>query len=155
MAALWTGVLSGSAQRALTAFFPVQAYVQAKDEGAAEADWRYRLFGDFAVDLRAARQLLGTNPGRARLLGVRAVASYAHWVPPGTCFNRTGYWELPNARVVYRQDGAVRSFGIASLISWRGQWYVVHLGAVERESQVGVVDEPASGGGASTDSGTC
>jgi hypothetical protein len=62
---------------------------------------------------------------------------------------------VPNARVVYRTDGAVHSFGIASLISWRGVWYVVHLGAILREADAGVVDEPAEGAGESAYSGTC
>ena len=49
---------------------------------------------------------------------------------------------MPNARVVYREDGQIRSFGIASMISWRGVWYVVHLGAILRSSDAGAVDEP-------------
>ena len=39
------------------------------------------------------------------------------------------------------------SFGIASLISWRGVWYVVHLGAISRTSVTGVVDDPTIGPG--------
>jgi hypothetical protein len=66
-----------------------------------------------------------------------------------------GYYEVSNARVVYREAGQLRSFGIASMISWRGVWYVVHLGAVLRQEDAGVVDEPMSGPGESSDSGTC
>jgi hypothetical protein len=76
-------------------------------------------------------------------------------VPPGVCYNSVGYYEMPNARVVYRAHGQVRSFGIASLISWRGVWYVVHFGAILRSADVGEVDDPASGPGVSTYSGTC
>ena len=71
------------------------------------------------------------------------------------CYNDIGYWEVPNARVVYRQGGRVRSFGIASMISWRGEWYVVHLGVVLRSGSEGVVDEAAAGPGTSAYSGTC
>jgi hypothetical protein len=46
--------------------------------------------------------------------------------------------------------GVTRSFGIASLISWRGYWYVVHLGAVEPPAGQGVVDAPAVGNGVFT-----
>ena len=66
-----------------------------------------------------------------------------------------GYYEVPNARVVYSENGASRSFGIASMISWRGEWYVVHLGAVLRSSEAGAVDEPAVGPGSSAYSSTC
>jgi len=57
--------------------------------------------------------------------------------------------------MVYRQDGQIRSLGIASMISWRGVWYVVHLGAILRSSDAGTVDEPASGAGVQAYSPTC
>jgi hypothetical protein len=76
-------------------------------------------------------------------------------VAPGTCYNRIGYYEVPNSRVLYRQGGVVRSFGIASMISWRGVWYVVHLGAVVRSGVSGTVDDPATGPGVSAPSSTC
>ena len=50
---------------------------------------------------------------------------------------------MAGARVVYRLGGQLRSFGIASLISWRGRWYVVHFGAVLRNAAVGLVDQPS------------
>ncbi len=62
---------------------------------------------------------------------------------------------MPNARVVYREAGVVRSFGIASMISWRGVWYVVHFGAILRSVDAGETDAPAPGAGASLYSGTC
>ena len=68
----------------------------------------------------------------------------AVWVGPGACYNKAGYWHVANPRVVYRLHGQVRSFGIASLISWRGVWYVVHFGGITRPA-VGMVDAPASG----------
>ena len=89
-----------------------------------------------------------------RLVRVDVPASFAHWVAPGACYNRVGYYEVPNARVVYRDAGTVRSFGIASMISWRGVWYVVHLGAVSGDSG-GMVDAPSAGAGVSAPSLTC
>ncbi len=155
MAAFWEGVTRNSVTPARPAFFPRAAYVQLKAIGGAGSDWRYRLLHDYALDLEAAHHLLGSGASQAQLIGVRVVSSYGHWVPPGVCYNDVGYYEVPNARVVYRENGQVRSFGIASMISWRGEWYVVHLGAVLREGESGVVDEPASGTGESAYSGTC
>jgi hypothetical protein len=86
---------------------------------------------------------------------VEVPAGLVRWVPPNVCFNRVGYWEVPNARVVYRQARVERSFRIASLISWRGRWYVVHLGAVVRATSVGTIDDPAVGPGVSAPSSTC
>ena len=155
MGALWTGVVDDALARALPAFFPERAYAQLKSIGDPAADWTNRLEHDFALDLTAAHGLLGRDARRTRLVAVRVVSSYGHWVPPGVCSNGIGYYEMPNARVVYREDGEVRSFGIASMISWRGVWYVVHLGAILRSTDAGTVDAPAIGPGVSAYSGTC
>jgi hypothetical protein len=155
MVQLWSGVVHDSLSRALPAFFPRAAYVQLKAIPSAGSDWSGRLVGDYGLDIGAAHALLGAGAARARLLRVAVPSSYGHWVEPGVCFNQIGYYEMPNARVVYSEDGATRSFGIASMISWRGVWYVVHLGAVLRPGDEGVVDEAASGAGVSAYSGTC
>ena len=129
--------------------------MQLKSIADAQADWRGRLVHDYRLDIAAAHALLGANALGAQLVKVTVVSSYAHWVPPGVCDNSVGYFEMPNARVVYTTAGQVRSFGIASLISWRGVWYVVHFGAILRATDVGQVDDPASGAGSSLYSGTC
>lgn len=153
MAALWNGVVRDSVHAALPAFFPEAAYLQVKSIGDPAGDWSGRLVRDYELDLSAAHGLLGANPSQARLLRVVVPADYAHWVDPGACYNDVGYYEVPNSRVVYKQGGEVRSFGIASMISWRGVWYVIHLGAIVGPS--GVVDDPSSGEGYSSASSTC
>lgn len=156
MQVLWSGIRTGSIRPALPAFFPEGAYRQVKAISNASADYRSRLLGDYGLDIGAAHALLGTNAPSAQLLRVEVPGSYAHWVDPGACDNRVGYYEVPNSRVVYTEDGQVRSFGIASMISWRGVWYVVHLGAVVRAGGGGgVVDDPSTGPEQSLPSGTC
>ncbi|HEY7966923.1 MAG TPA: hypothetical protein VID68_07835 [Solirubrobacteraceae bacterium] len=155
MADLWKGVVHNSLRDAMPAFFPETAYERLKALADPAADFKGRLVHDFSLDIGAAHALLGSDAGHARLLGVRVVASYAHWVPAGVCANSIGYFEMPNARVVYREAGAVRSFGIASMISWEGVWYVVHFGAILRATDSGQVDDAASGPGVSAYSGTC
>jgi hypothetical protein len=155
MAALWSGVQTNSLAAALPAFFPEGAYAQVKQIADAQGDWSDRLVADYRLDIAAAHALLGGTGARARLLGVRVPAGYAHWVDPGACYNGVGYYEVPNARIVYSENGAVHSFGIASMISWRGVWYVVHLGSVLRPAAVGLVDDPSAGPGASASSTTC
>jgi hypothetical protein len=155
MADLFQGVVHNSPRDALPAFFPEGAYVQVKAIADARSDWSSRLVGEYAQDLSAAHALLGSAPAGDRLEEVLVPAANAHWIPPGVCLNRVGYWEVANARVVYLQAGHTRSFGIASLISWRGVWYVVHLGAILRSGAGGQVDAPAAGTGASAPSSTC
>lgn len=153
--ALWQGVRQDSMHHALYAFFPLQAYEQVKAIADPAGDYSDRLLADYRLDLHAAHELLVPHPEAARLIGAIVPPAYVHWVPPGACYNRIGYYEVPNSRVVYRTDGQVRSFGIASLISWRGVWYVVHLGAVTRSGSGGTVDDASDGAGTPAPSLTC
>lgn len=151
MAALWRGITTDSPAAAMPAFFPRSAYVQAKAVADPAADYRQRLLSAYRADIRAAHTLLGVGAARARLLYVSVPREWA-WIGPGACYNRVGYWHAPGTRLVYREQGRVRSFGIYSLISWRGQWYVVHLA---RYDEPGTVYDPAAGVGAYGPRGGC
>jgi hypothetical protein len=144
---LWAGVRKNSLAKARPAFFPEAAYVQVKAIGDPRGDYTGRLLADYRLDLAAAHALLGAHPGSAELVGVKLPQSSVHWVPPRICENRVGYYEWPNARLVYRQNGTVRSFGIASMISWRGVWYVVHPGPLcaPRRSAWSTIRAPGTG----------
>ena len=156
MQALWQGVVQGSVTPALSAFFPKTAYVQLKTGiGDPAGDWQNRLVADYTLDLGAAHELLDPDPAQATFVSVSVPEQYAHWIPPGVCANGIGYYEVANSRVVYQVGGVTKSFGVASLISWRGEWYVVHLGAILRSGGGGEVDDPETGAGSSAPSSTC
>ncbi len=150
MHGLWRAIRTDSVGPGLAAFFPEGAYEQVKAIAYPASDYEYRLLADYRLDIAAAHALLGPD---VHLVSVEVPAGYAHWVEPGACYNRVGYYEVPNSRLVYRDAGTVRSFGIASMISWRGEWYVIHLGAVSGGH--GVVDDPSTGPGAPAPSSTC
>jgi hypothetical protein len=152
MADLWLAVTTGNPRFARPGFFPLAAYQQVKAIPYPVPDWQDRLWSDFVLDVRAAHRLVGSG---ARLDRVVVPGKYAAWVYPGACHNKIGYWHVPGARVVYRVQGRERSFGIASLISWRGVWYVVHLGAVQHTAVTGIVDQPAAGPGVPGPPGGC
>jgi hypothetical protein len=152
MTDLWLAVTTGDPRFGLPAFFPEAAYKQVKAIPYPAADWQDRLWYDFTLDVRAAHRLVGAGALLARVIVPMADAA---WVSPGACYNSVGYWHVPGARVVYREHGQERSFGIASLISWRGVWYVVHLGEVLRPVVTGVVDQPAVGPGVPGPPGGC
>jgi hypothetical protein len=155
MSDLFQAVVTDSAAMAQPAYFPESAYLQLKTIYNARSDYVNRLEGDFTLDIGTAHALLGSDANTAKLLEATVPSGFGHWVPPGVCDNSVGYYELPNARVVYQEDGQIRSFGIASMISWRGVWYVVHLGAILRSSDEGLVDDPSDGPGTSIPSSTC
>ena len=148
----WLAVSTGDANYAKPAFFPEKAYEQVKAISDPDNDWQTRLWYEFTLDVAAVHPLIGAN---ARLLTVVVPAEYATWIPPGACYNNIGYWHVPGSRVVYEQGGATRSFGITSFISWRGDWYLVHLGALSRSANVGIVDDPESGPGVPGPPGGC
>lgn len=152
MADLWLAVTTGNPRFARPGFFPLAAYQQVKAIPYPVPDWQDRLWSNFVLDVRAAHRLVGSG---ARLDRVVVPGKYAAWIYPGACHNKIGYWHVPGARVVYRAHGQERSFGIASLISWRGVWYVVHLGAVQRTVVSGIVYQPAVGPGVPGPPGGC
>jgi hypothetical protein len=152
MTDLWAAVVTGRARLALQAFFPLSAYQQVKAIADPAADWRTRLWTDFRLDIGAAHRLVGRG---ASLVRVIVPSAQAAWIDPGVCYNSVGYWHVGGARLVYRKHGRLRSIGIASLISWRGRWYVVHFGAVLRAGGYGIVDQPAAGPGVPGPAGGC
>lgn len=149
---IWLAVTTGDPGYARPAFFPEKAYEQIKAIAGPESDWENRLWYDFTLDLAAAHKLVGKG---ATLTEVVTPTQYTQWIPVGACYNSTGYWHLPGSRLVYRQDGVTHSFGLASFISWRGDWYLIHLGALVRSGAYGIVDDPESGPGIAGPPGGC
>jgi hypothetical protein len=149
---IWLAVTTGDPSYARPAFFPEKAYEQVKAIADPESDWQGRLWYDFTLDLAAVHKLV--RPG-ATLTKVAAASQYAQWIPVGACYNSAGYWHLPGSRLVYREGGVTHSFGVASFISWRGTWYVIHLGALVRSGAYGIVDDPEAGPGIPGPPGGC
>jgi hypothetical protein len=149
---IWLAVKTGDPDYARPAFFPEKAYEQVKAIADPESDWQGRLWYDFTLDLAAAHKLVG---GNATLTRVDTPTQYAQWIPAGACYNSAGYWHLPGSRLVYREGGATHSFGLASFISWRGTWYLIHLGALVRSGAYGIVDDPEPGPGVPGPAGGC
>jgi len=149
---IWLALTTGNADYAKPAFFPEKAYEQIKAIANPASDWTNRLWYDFTLDVAAAHKLV--KPG-ATLVKFEFPTQYAQWVSPGACYNSAGYWHVPGTRVVYRQDGTTLSFGIASFISWRGDWYLIHFGAVVRDGAYGIVDDPELGPGVTGPPGNC
>jgi hypothetical protein len=140
--ALWQGIVDDDPQQAHPFFFPKAAYVQLKALSNAAADYDYRLLGYFDLDVHAAHQLLGAGAQRARLVGIDVPGGNAEWMQPGTEENKIPYYRLYGSRVRYTLDGVPHSFGVFSLLSWRGQWYAVHFGPWPRWQRYGDVMQP-------------
>jgi hypothetical protein len=156
MKQLWRALESNSPALGSAVFFPRGAYVRMKTGAIASpsSDYDDRLVAFFDLDLAAYRERLDVG-GPATFVRVLANAADAQWIPPGACENTIGYWHEPGVRLVYRHANSVRSVAVASLISWRGVWYVVHLGPNPRSVGVGTVDGFANGPGVPGPPGGC
>ena len=114
-------------EHALSAFFPLSAYEQVKAIANAGSDWRRRLVAAYKRDVHALHKRLGDHSTDARFLRIEVPQDRARWVEPNEESNKLGYYRVYGTRLVYEVDGKERSFEITSLISWRGEWYLVHL----------------------------
>ncbi len=141
---LWHAIRTNDVAQAGALFFPLSAYDQLKAVYNPTADFRDRLWAFYLLDLAAYHS---ATVDAGSFIGDRVNLADMSWIPPGACENRIGYWHLPGVRLLYHEGGTVRSVGIFSFISWRGVWYVVHLGPNPRPANVGTVDAPALGAG--------
>jgi hypothetical protein len=125
-------ILLGDAEKARSAFFPLVAYAQVKDVQKPERDYRFRLMAHFDRDVREYRKALGKSAEHAEFIGVEVPESRVEWMKPGKEGNRIGYFRVLRSKLRFRlADGKERSFELTSMISWRGEWYVVHLHGFE------------------------
>ncbi|HEY8038686.1 MAG TPA: hypothetical protein VIF15_02795 [Polyangiaceae bacterium] len=131
VAALWAAVVEDDPERAMPFFFPLGAYEQVKDIGNPAADWKHRLVAAYTHDVHALHARLGDDAAKAKLVALEVPEPRARWVDPGEEYNKIGYYRVFGSRLRYEVDGAPRSFEVKSLISWRGEWYVVHLSAIK------------------------
>jgi len=129
MKVLANAIITNTPDTAVSAFFPVAAYKQTKKNTDPAADWKNRLIANFKVDVAAANKKLGANAKNAVFTGVTVPAT-AVWVKPGEEYNVGPYWRVFKAQMNFTVDGKNVQIPIESMISWRGQWYVVHLGTI-------------------------
>ena len=101
-----------------------------KDIKDPAGDYQSRLIANYEDDVHALHAQLGDAASRAQLVGMSVPNDQAQWITPGTEYNKGSYWRVYGSTLNYTVDGQARSFPVTSLISWRGQWYVVHLGEV-------------------------
>lgn len=123
IADLWSAILDGEPSLAARAFFPLSAYIQVKGISDPVHDYQTRLVANFDQDIMSLHSEIG---GSATFVSV-TVPDSAQWILPGVEYNKGSYWRVFGTRVDFQTGGRPGHLTIASMISWRGQWYVVHL----------------------------
>lgn len=129
MTTLANAIINNTPDTAISTFFPVTAYKQTKKNTDPAADWNNRLIKSFREDVATANKALGPNAKSAVFTGV-TVPNTAVWVKPGEEYNVGPYWRVFKTQMNFTVDGKTVQIPIESMISWRGQWYVVHLGKI-------------------------
>ena len=68
------------------------------------------------------------KPELAEFIGFKGDMKHAKWMPPRGEGNKVGYYRITHTKLQYKNaDGKKRELDVTSLISWRGEWFVVHL----------------------------
>jgi hypothetical protein len=123
-------IVTGNTSVALPAFFPLSAYIQVKDISNPTSDWNTRLVADYNQDIAGLHAGLKVQGESAEVTSITIPPGQAQWILPGVEYNKGSYWRVYNAVVNYSVDNVDQQFTVASLISWRGEWYVVHLSSI-------------------------
>jgi len=115
-------------ETALPAFFPVLAYAEVKAIAEPERDWQHRLVGAFSRNIHEYHKQLGADASSVELSGIEVPANNVKFMKPGSEGNRLGYHRVLRSRLLLKTpDAREVSLEVTSMISWRGEWYVVHL----------------------------
>jgi hypothetical protein len=121
-------IVQDDPERAMPAFFPRIAYEQVKAVADPGRDWQERLRRAFRRDIHEYHRSLGPDVARATLAGLVTNENAVRWIDPGKEGNRLGYYRVTRSRLRFRwANGTERELELTSLISWRGEWYIVHL----------------------------
>ena len=129
LAGFWQAIVTDNPAPAMPFFFPLSAYLQVKAISNPASDWQQRLVAAYQTDVQTLHNSLGAGAATAQLTGID-VPNTAQWVQPGAEYNKESYWRVYSSQVHYTVGGQVGSFTVASMISWRGEWYIVHLARI-------------------------
>ena len=128
MAAVLQAIRTGNGELAHASFFPLGAYLQTKSGGGNDTDWRFRLIANFDRDVRILHARLDPT-GAPLLFAGASVTGAPSWIRPGLEQNKGSYWRTLGASISYRTSptGPILHQSVLCCISWRGQWYPIHL----------------------------
>jgi hypothetical protein len=135
--ALWQAIVNGNPAVAMPFFFPLTAYRQVKAIADPDHDWQDRLVAQYDLDIARLHRLLGPDAPAAVFVRIDVPTPRSVWVLPGQEYNKGSYYRVYGTRIVYQVGAQTRFLPVYSLISWRGEWYVVHLGPIPASAPSG------------------
>ncbi|MGC4068051.1 MAG: hypothetical protein QM784_26060 [Polyangiaceae bacterium] len=132
MRLLVQAIAEDRAEIADPAFFPVVAYEQVKAIANPARDHRFRLMAAFHRNVHEYHGKVRKLPLPLRFVAIEPPGVAARWMKPGSEGNKLGYYRTLRSRLRFADAaGEDHRLTITSMISWRGEWYVVHLDGFE------------------------
>ena len=130
-AALFRAIQNDDPATAEAFFFPLKAYEKVKDVADPARDYKTRLITHFRRDIHDYHKKLGARASEARFVGVELNKNTKRWMKPHTEGNKLGYFRVTHSTMRYAIGDAEKKLEVTSFISWRGEWYLVHLNGFE------------------------
>ncbi len=127
MSSLFEAIKTGNPSLGLVSFFPLSAYVQVKALSDPSYDFYNRLIPAFNREVEALHQKYLNVLQSGAFEGVYVPEGNAQWILPGVEYNKGSYYRVYGTKLLFKSNGTEYSIPILSLISWRGEWYVVHI----------------------------
>lgn len=125
---LWRAIVEDDPEIARPFFFPKVAYLKVKAIKDPAQDWEKRLWRLFVRDVHEYHQALGPKPHEARFVRLDFPEGRSAWMKKHKEGNAIGYHRVKRPYLVFTDAGGKeRKLEVTVMISWRGEWYVVHL----------------------------
>ena len=129
---LWRAIVADDPEIARPFFFPKEAYLKVKAIKDPGRDWERRLWKLFVRDIHEYHEKLGPDPSAASFVRLDFPEGKTHWMKKHKEGNAIGYYRVKRPYLVFTDaEGKERKLEITVMISWRGEWYVVHLHGFE------------------------
>ncbi len=127
---LFDAIVADDPAAARAAFLPRSAYLQIKALRDPGVDYDNRLLAQFAADIHALHAKVAPAGAPVPTFQRLTVTRTPVWVTPGMEYNKGSYWRVYDSAIAYGTGGRTQTITVKSMISWRGEWYVVHLVAI-------------------------
>ena len=124
---LLDGYVSDNVEKAMSFFFPADAFNIVKDS-PNPARYHRKLVDWYKEDFDQERKRFSTGDWKVDDISLGT----CKWKAPGTEANKVGYWSCSRNSVSVSSNGQKRRFEIHVLINWGQTWYVTHLGPVRK-----------------------
>lgn len=126
---LLEAIANDDPDRAKDFFFPRAPFTPLKDVTNPDKYW-VQLYASYKRDIHELH--LKRRDWSGVTFESITLGSPPTWVKPGDEYNKIGYYRTFNAKLRYTIGDRKGVLDVHTIISWQGDWYVTHLGAIKK-----------------------